>query len=243
MHYHNVVTIPPVQAWCETYNMTETQLIEGISLYYQLINLLFSKSRKTILTAPLPCYFFNKHKSEVIRKKVLRSSSNNIYSFDKWMNKEESLDKFTQCVKNLELSVSPKKTGLLRALSQQQYMILDNVHYFLSEKMDNYLFDLRNLGLDIIRYLFMCNTLSQGFNHKILNESAMNIMDNKPDKFFDNGFPFDFFVHDRDCSTKNKLSVIVCYTDRLSTFFFDNLEEGDKHIKASKDKFLLALSL
>lgn len=242
MRNHNVA-LTPVETWCELYQMTEVQLIEGVSLYYQLINLLFAKSRQTILTAPLPCYFFNEHKSEVIRKKALSSASNCLLAVDRWLNRGEALNKFTECINDLGLSVAPKKTGLLRTLSSEQYILISSVHYFLSTKMDNYLFEVRNAGLDLFQYLFMCNTLSQGFNHKILNESGMKMMEHKPDQFFESGFPYDFFVHDRYESTKNKLSVIVCYVDRLSTHFFDNMNEGYKHIDASSDKYLLATAL
>lgn len=242
MRNHNVA-LTPVETWCELYQMTEVQLIEGISLYYQLINLLFAKSRQTILTAPLPCYFFNEHKSEVIRKKALRSASICLMPVDRWLNKGEALDKFTACVKGLGLSVTPKKTGLLRELSSEQYALILSVHYFLSTKMDNYLFEVRNAGMDLFHYLFMCNTLAQGFNHKILNESGMKVMKDKPDQFFENGYPYDFFVHDRYESTKNTLSIIVCYTERLSTYFFDNMDEGYKHIDGRSDKYLLATAL
>ena len=82
-----------------------------------------------------------------------------------------------------------------------------------------------------MNFLLLRNTLEVGFEYSEFNRIALELFDSKGDDFFATGYPFDFFVHDREIATREVPSFWVTYKDRISTLTFST----DDEMSALKD--------
>ncbi|AZS26264.1 hypothetical protein DYL72_15255 [Vibrio anguillarum] len=226
--------------WAEKFGRSEKELIEGLSLYAQLTNLAFSKSRTKILSQ-LDTRFFTSNRVDVVLTKSLNSFQITLNAFDKYAEKAEVMQQYKAVIKAFNLPQTPKTNGILRAITFNQYRLLENIHYLLVELAPYFSFETRNINSDLMRHLALKDSLSNGLGVDSLNALATKLLTTNDLSFFEKGFMFDFFVHDRDAlyTSKSKKGFIVCYKDRLSTWFFESKEKAIQQIDEYKTLFCL----
>ncbi|CCO44206.1 hypothetical protein VIBNISOn1_1050032 [Vibrio nigripulchritudo SOn1] len=232
-----------INYWCERYNRTEQDLFNAAELYLRVANLVYAASRERILNRCFD-YKFASNNSQVIRDKVKRTLDKGLSSCIKF-GSDQSIDMLGNAIRTLGLKKQPKAKGICRNISMSDYLLLSDFNYFIAQKLFNNpflndTFELRNAVWDLVQYLLLLDTLEHGFEKESMNKISYHLVSTKEPQFFDNGYPLDFFVHDREFSNRNKRTVIACYQDRISTWIYSGIDafrrakedsmEGDKLI-------------
>lgn len=196
---------------------TEAELISGLGLYYQLVNLLTAKTREKII-GPLVTSVFDVGRANHILAVARRKLTNAVAHVDTHgMPDTDLLDTF---VASRKLPVTPQKTGILRELTLEQYLLVEDVHYFLCERWDDHVwFYAKTAILEMAMMLLTRTTLQNGSASKRHSKLANELVPKWTDAFIERGFPFDFFVHDQTALASLKASQAVISIDRniLST--------------------------
>lgn len=215
------------KSWCERYGRTEQELFDAAGLFFQVANLVYAASRERVLERKFE-YLFNAENSQVVRDKVKRNLDKRISGCLKF-GADDSLSLLHDAVFQLGFTKKPNSKGLCRKLSLPEYLLLNDFHYFIAQNLFNNPFqhdpfELRNAVWDLIQYLFLVDTLENGFDKESMNRVAHQLMSSQQKQFFANGHPLDFFVHDREFSSRHKQTAIACYRDRISTCIFSGLD-------------------
>ncbi|MCG9575449.1 hypothetical protein L1D14_04280 [Vibrio tubiashii] len=226
--------------WEERYERSPQELEAAMGLYFNLVNLLYCKSRSRILSSP-HTFKFNPMNSELVMKKMTSSLERTLSNHERYL---EPLDTISQKLESLFHSVgfsvkltSAKKRGICRELSLEEYRLLSDFRYLLAWGLKPHhsdVFDLREAICVLTEFLFIKNTLSYGFECEELNQIASQLMNKQEATFYTSGYPTDLFVCDRLETSKQAKGFLTCYKDRLSTYIFSTSEEIAKHFGSTQ---------
>lgn len=212
-----------INLWCESRERTEQELFEAAGLYCQIANIVYAASRERVLNRKFE-YRFHANHSQVVRDKIKRGLDRKISGCHKYGH-DNALEHLHDAIFQLGFTKKPTTKGLCREINMSDYQLLSDFHYFMAQHMfanpfRQDPFELRNAVWDLIQYFLLLDTLENGFEKESLNRVAHQLLSSQSAAFFENGFPLDFFVHDREYSYSHKETAIACFRDYISTAIF-----------------------